>query len=254
MNFKEGDFVPAGQIIGQIDTDVMKMMLEQAEMRYKIAWDKANNETAGKAARKKWEVASIEARKTARLASSGSKSESDKMMANYTKEIAYLEMQKADDDRRTALTEAKLALAEKRQVEARIERHTLRSNFDGYVVEIKKKEQEYVQTGEEVVRLARMDKVWVQSVVSFQKLNAHELMNRKVTVTVPLARGESTTFEGVVKFVGLERQGPELMMVKAEVVNRPINGHWILHPEAEVQMTIHLNNDSASSPNPKINR
>ena len=240
MNFKAGDFVPAGKTIGQIDTVVMQMMLQQAEMKYEIAWQKANNEAASKRARKKWEVASIEARKIGNLALTGSKSDSDKRMADYTKDIAYLEMQEAGDAQRIALKEAKLALAEKRQVETRIERHAIKSNFDGYVVEIKKKEQEYVQTGEEVVRIARMDRVWVQTVVSFKDLNAHELMNRRVTVTVPLARGESTTFEGVVKFVGLERKGPVLLSVKAEVINRPINGHWVLHPEAEVQMTIHL--------------
>ena len=101
--------------------------------------------------------------------------------------------------------------------------------------------------GEEVVRLARMDRVFVQSTVNFKDLNAHEILNRKVTVTVPLARGESTTFEGKIKFVGLERSVPELLIVKAEVQNRPVNGHWILHPTAEVQMTIHLNEESSNS-------
>ena len=91
-----------------------------------------------------------------------------------------------------------------------------------------------------------MDRVWVQSVVDTKELNAHELMNKKVTVTIDLARGETAEFQGVVKFVGLERQGPELLMVKAEVSNRPINNHWILHPEAEVSMKIHLNDTSTS--------
>ncbi|MDG1875072.1 MAG: HlyD family efflux transporter periplasmic adaptor subunit [Mariniblastus sp.] len=241
LNYKEGDFIPAGQTIGVINDEVFQMMLEQAEMRYQIALDTADDETASLAARKKYQVASIEAQKTAKLAASGSKSPSDKLMADYTKEIALLEMRKADRERRKALAQAKLADAEKRQVQSKIARHTLKSDFDAYVVQIFKKEQEYVQTGEEVMRLARMDRLWVQSVVSYQDLNAYELKNRKVTITVPLARGESTTFEGVIKFVGLERQGPELMMVKAEVINRPINGHWVLHPEAEVQMTIHLN-------------
>ena len=92
-----------------------------------------------------------------------------------------------------------------------------------------------------------MDRVWVQSVVNTKELNAHELMNKKVTVTIDLARREIVECEGIVKFVGLERQGPELLMVKAEVTNRPINSHWILHPEAEVSMRIHLNDDSSSS-------
>ena len=188
-----------------------------------------------------------DSKKTDRLAGTGSKSASDKMMATYSKEIAYLELQKAEQDRKKALAEARLAQTEKRQVQSKIARHTLRSEFDGYVIEVKKHKQEYVQLGEEVLRLARMDRVWVQSVVDTKELNAHELMNKKVTVTINLARDETAQFEGVVKFVGLERQGPELLMVKAEVTNRPINSHWILHPEAEVSMKIHLNDDSSSS-------
>ena len=247
LNFKEGNFVAAGQIIAQINDENYQLELEQADMRYRIAKDTASDSTSTLAAKKKYQVASIEAKKTDRLHGTGSKSASEKMMATYSKEIAYLEMQKADNDRKKALAEAKLALAQKRQVQSRIERCKLRSEFDGYIIEVKKQKQEYVQLGEEVLRLARMDRVWVQSVVNTKELNAHELMNKKVTVTIDLARGETAEFEGIVKFVGLERQGPELLMVKAEVTNRPINSHWILHPEAEVSMRIHLNDDSSSS-------
>jgi len=228
MKFKEGDFVRAGQTIAQIDDENYRMIAEQADMKYRIALDTASDTTASLAAKKKYQVASIEAKKTERLAQNGSKSASEKMMANYSKEIAYLEMQKADQDRRKALAEAKLAQQEKQQVLQKIARHTLRSDFDAYVIEVKKHKQEYVQVGEEVMRLARMDRVWVQSVVNTKELNAHELMNKKVSVTIQLARNETAEFEGIVKFVGLERQGPELLMVKAEVTNRPINGHWIL--------------------------
>ena len=246
MNVKEGDFVPAGQTIALINDANYRMVLEQADTRYQIALDAANDTTSSMAAKKKFEVASIEAKKTARLAQNGSKSASEKMMANYSKEIAYLEMKKADNDRRKAFSEAKLAQKEKNQVLNTISRHTLKSDFDAYVIEIKKHKQEYVQQGEEVMRLARMDRVWVQSVVNTRELNAHELMNKKVTVTIDLARGETAEFEGIVKFVGLERQGPELLMVKAEVTNRPINSHWILHPEAEVSMKIHLRDEDGS--------
>lgn len=247
MNFKEGEFVPAGQTIARINDENYQMELEQADMRLQIAMDAASDSTATLAAKKKYQVATIEAKKTSRLAENGSKSASEKMMATYSKEIAYLELQKAEQDRRMALAEAKLAQAQKKQVQNIIARHTLKSDFDAYVVEIKKHKQEYVQQGEEVMRLARMDRVWVQSVVNTKELNAHELMNKQVTVTIDLARGETAEFQGTVKFVGLERQGPELLMVKAEVTNRPINSHWILHPEAEVSMKIHLNDNNPSS-------
>ena len=247
MNFKEGDFAPAGQLIAQINDENYQLLLEQAIIRAQIAVDAASDATSTLAAKKKYNVAKIEANKTARLARSGSKSESDKMMSTFNKEIAFSEMQAAENNAKNAFKEANLALSEKRSVEARIARHRMQCKFDAYVVEVLKHEQEYVQPGDDVLRLARMDRLWVQSVVDTKELNAHELKNRKVTVTIDMARDETAQFEGVIKVVGLERQGPGLLMVKAEVVNRPVNGHWILHPDAQVSMKIHLNDGTANS-------
>ena len=76
-------------------------------------------------------------------------------MANYTEELAQLEWLKAKNDQRMAFSEAQLALAEMKMTQARLERHVLKVDFDGYVVKLIKKPQEHVNIGDEVMQLAR---------------------------------------------------------------------------------------------------
>jgi hypothetical protein len=85
-----------------------------------------------------------------------------------------------------------------------------------------------------------MDRLWVQGVVSSAEWNSHELVNCPVTVKLNLARNETTTFEGRIVNVSLERQGSDQIWVRAEVENRPIKGHWVLQPNSTVDMTVHV--------------
>jgi HlyD family secretion protein len=245
LSVREGDLVPAGKIVGEIDDELYREMYKQAELRYKMALDVAQDGTAKLAAEKKERVASIEAEKIVRLAASGSKSDSEKLMAEYSQQLAQLEIIKAELEMKKAKGEAELELARMKEVEIRIGRHILQSDFDAYVIEIFKKPQEYVNVGEEVLRIARMDTLWVQGIVDTKLLNPYEAMNRPVTVTVQLARGETTTFEGKIVNVALERQSSQHYMVKAEIKNRPVEGHWVLQPFSEVLMRIHLDGSAA---------
>ena len=237
---KEGEFIPAGKVVGKIDDELYLRMMEQAEMRFNMAKELATDSTAIQAAEKKYRVAGIEAAKTKRLGQTGSKSDSEVMMAIYTKDIALLELEKAKREKDKAYAEARLEAARLAEVQTRIKRHVLQSSFDAYVVEIFKKPQEFVQSGEEVMRIARMDKLWVQGIVNISDLNPNEVVDRPVTVTVDLARGETTTFEGKIVYVALERQSLKSYMVKAEIQNRPSGGHWVLQPLSSVRMRIHL--------------
>jgi hypothetical protein len=136
-----------------------------------------------------------------------------------------------------------------REVSERIRRHEIiaPSSFEGHVIEILRNELEWVNAGEPVMRIGRMDRLWVQGVVDANVVNPHEIVNRPVTVTLRLARGETTDFQGKIVHVGLERESSDRFLVKAEVQNRPIEGHWVLQPNSTVTMRIHLGNKDANT-------
>ncbi len=243
---KEGDSIKAGMIVGRIDNELTLRMSDQAKVRYNMALESSKDTTGIRAAEKKYQVAGIEAAKTQRLALSGSKSDSDRMMAVYTKEISAIEREKAVREQQQAMGEKLLAAAQFLEAQTRLKQHIIRCDYNASVIQIFKKPQEYVQPGEEVMRVARMDRLWVQGTISIADQNPSDVMNRPVTITATLAHNETVTFEGKITNVSLEAQGLTRYLVKAEVENRPDGDHWVLHPMSRVDMRIHLDGDNTT--------
>ena len=239
INVQEGQFITAGTIVGQIDDSLPHYELDRAKLRYQNAFQAAKDTTSILAAKKEYELAYNIYKKNKRLRSTGSRSESEVMESRFQSEIASLKLDKANNDREMAFGEAKVELAGMDSVKQRIARHTLRSNYDAYVVDIIKKPQEYVNIGDDVMRLARMDQMWVQASLNAKSLNAADAENRPVTVTLKTANGEET-FEGKIDQVSLENVSAEEYQVKIKVQNRREGNSWMLRPFSQVSMVIHM--------------
>lgn len=259
---KEGDAVPAGKTVGQIDDQLFKSMLDQARLKHAIADQKANDNTSLIAAKNEIALAQVEYDRTKKLASTGSKSQSEYEKARFSLRLAMLKEVAAQNEKDSANGELQIEGSRMREVGERIRRHEIvaPSSFEGHVIEILRDELEWVNAGEPVMRIGRMDRLWVQGVVDASVVNPHEIVNRPVTVTLQLARGETTDFQGKIVHVGLERESSGRFLVKAEVQNRPIEGHWVLQPNSTVTMRIHLGSKDAntaafgSEPSPIQNR
>ena len=198
------------------------------------------------AAQKEYDLARSVYQKNKRLNSSGSRSESEVKESRFQRDIAMLKLDKANNDRQMAFGEAKVELAGMSSVKQRISRHTLRSNYNAYVVDIYKKPQEYVNIGDEVMRLARMDQMWVQASLNATTLNAADAENRPVTVTLQTANGKET-FEGKIDQVSLEYVSAEEYQVKIKVQNRREGNSWLLRPFSQVSMVIHMDRNAITN-------
>jgi multidrug efflux pump subunit AcrA (membrane-fusion protein) len=241
MLVKEGQAFQKGQGIAQIDDQLYRQLRRQAQMQVAMAQKRATDRTSIRAAKYKVKLATVEAEKARNLFAKAAKSESEYRRARYSQRVAQEELIAAENELQMAASEAQLEQAKLEEVETRIGRHAIRTNFNGYVIEKFRDAGEWVQAGEKVLRVARMDRLYVQGVISGVEYNPFEIANKPVTVTMKLARGETTTFEGTIASVGLEKQGTgDLFMVKAEVNNRSKDGAWILLPGGNVKMRIHL--------------
>ena len=245
INVQEGQFITAGTIVGQIDDSLPHFELERAKMRYQNAFQAAKDTSNVAAAQKEYELARSVYEKNRRLMNKGSRSESEVKESRFRQEIAKLKEEKAVNDRQMAFGEAKVELAGMDSVKQRIARHTLRSDYNAYVVEIYKKPQEYVNIGDDVMRLARMDQMWVQANVEARVLSAADAENRPVTVTLQTANGQET-FEGKIDQVSLEYITASQYQVKIKVQNRKDGNSWMLRPFSSVSMVIHMDRDPIS--------
>ena len=247
LTIKEGQSFRKNQPIATIDDELYRKLLQQAQMQRDMDMKRASDATAIRAARYKLKLASTEAAKSRKLLSKGSTSESEYKRARYSEQVAQEELVAAENEREMAGHEARLEEARVEEARVRIRRHSIRTEFDGYVIKKFRDAGEWVQAGEKVLRVARMDRLYVQGNISSKKLNPFEVSDKPVTVTLQLARGKETTFEGKIVSIGLEKQGSDLFMVKAEVANRPQEGFWTLLPGSQVKMRIHLDGNSNKS-------
>ena len=240
LNVKEGDAVQAGQVIGQIDNELILSMDKQAQLKLANAEQKSLDATSLMAAENEIGLKRAAYSRIKELAQTGSKSPSELEMAMFELKLAMLKKTAAEKAIEVAKGEYQIEMAILQEAKIHLRRHALSVNFNGYVIEIFKHPQEWVAAGEKVFRVARLDQVHVSGVVDTIVVNPHELMNRPVTVVAQLARGATETFQGKIVSIGMERMSGSRINVKAEVENRTIEGQWVLHFESTVTMQVHL--------------
>jgi multidrug resistance efflux pump len=239
---REGKLVKLGEPLAQINDQMPKRALEEATLKHQIATEKANDVTDIDSAEKKLALATSELERNATLRPRGSVTEFEYQRTRYTRDIANLEFIAATRDKRLAAVEAQTEMVKVNAANDSIARHLLTSPFDGNVLEVRKHAGEWVNAGETVLRVARMDKLRAIGSVDALTYDPHEVDGKRITVTVQLAHERVVELPGRIVYASLERRlgtGTDYE-VWAEVDNQMENGHWLLQADAKVTMRIFL--------------
>ena len=101
-----------------------------------------------------------------------------------------LAIEKANLDRKVAGEEAKVAKAEVEAAKVMVDRHKVLSPMAGVVVDVRAHKGEAVQPTQAVIRVVKLDSLWVEGNVPAAKFARSELDGRDVTVDVVITRGE----------------------------------------------------------------
>jgi multidrug resistance efflux pump len=148
--------------------------------------------------------------------------------------------EKARKEQEIAKYEAHMKKAELELAELAIQRRNIVAPFDGVVEEMSRKQDEWVNPGDSILRLFRMDLMQVEGAVDQTKYDPHELQGCKVTVEVQMARGRKEIVEGQITKVSSVIRGDGFYNVRAEVANKQEHGGWMLRDGLPATMTIHL--------------
>ena len=124
--------------------------------------------------------------------------------------------------------------------EENIERRKIVAPFDGVVVDVLRQRGEWVDTGEPVLRLIRLDRVRVEGFFDASQFNPEEVSGRPVTVEIERARGQRVRLPGTVVFISPLVQAGNKYRVRVEVENHQHEGHWLLGPGMTASMVIHI--------------
>ncbi len=238
---REGAAIQHGQQVAQIDDRLAVLRLETARTELESANHKASNDVDIRAANNALALANREKRRNQQLYSRKSvpKAEYDRSVLQVKQ--AALQVEQAKRDFESAMKEAQVETYNVQAASQSIDHHKLLSPLNGVVMELHKQVGEWVNAGDNVMRVARMDRLYVQGLLDSSLYNPHEVEGKRVTVSIPVARNETLQFEGRIVFVSLEKYNAKSYVVRAEVENRQQNGRWLLMAnEDEALMRIHF--------------
>ena len=238
----EGDQVTAGALLAQMDDGQPKVHRKAAYGDYMAAKQHAENDINVRFSKAAYEVALSEWQKADEAARKvkGSFSEVELDNKRLSAQKAKLQIEQSEVDQKVARFTAETKAAEVENADETIQRRQIKSPIDGLVVSINRHTGEWLQAGEPVLRVVRMDRLWVEGWVNSAEFGPDEISNKPAQIDVELAKGKHAKFTGKIVFVSpLVEAGGEYR-IKAEVENRRDNGEWVLRPGHTANMTIQL--------------
>lgn len=233
---REGQMVAEGELLAQIDETEAQLTKERAAIELEIALKEAANESAVRFAEKTLEMAEAEARRAGdaveRFRKSVSQTELDQLQRAV--ERGGLEIEQARHDLEVARLKSRLKENELKAAERNLERRRIVAPIAGVVVEIKGRRGEWVEPGETVARIVRLDTLRAEGFAGAREVNTHST-GAPVTLTIDLPGQPRAEFAGELAFVS-----PEIdpvngqVRVWAQVVNREL----LLRPGLRATMVI----------------
>lgn len=238
VEVREGDRVESGQLLAGLEDDDAQLARQQAELELEIARIKAQDESPIRSAEQSLTLARAElarARESIkRFANSISQSELDRM------QLAEVEAQT-----RLAHLQSELGIARatyqlrQKQLDGatlQVEKRRIVSPIDGMVAEVYRRRGEWVEEGDRVLRIVRLDMLRAEGFLELRHLRP-ELLGAEVSIDVTLPDGRMVKKNGKITFIH-----PEIDPVNQQVrVWADVeNDDWSLQPGMAAQMRVQL--------------
>jgi multidrug resistance efflux pump len=248
LSVQEGEQVRAGQVIGQIDPKEAELQKKSAEAAYRSAYEKWLDDIEHRYAKAQAAVAkaTYELNLESNRLSKGAVTQVELNEKKLELDRAELGIEKALHDKKLANLDAMTKRAELEAAELGLHRRVVTAPFDGIVEEIKRHQEEWVQPGDAILTLLRMDTMHVEGAIEQNKYDPHEVQGCDVNVEVELARGRKATFRGRIIRVSSSVGGDDVYNVRAEIANQLEQGNWLLRDGMRAVMTIQLGTGRAA--------
>lgn len=240
VKVREGSEINEGHLVAQVNDSKVQMARKVAEAEHKVALAEAESDISVRysksaaAVAKQDYVVHLEANK--RVPGSTPDTEMQKLRLQWEK--GNLEIEKAELEQKVAALTAESKAASVDAADDDIHRRKVLAPLDGIVAEVFKHRGEWVNPGDRVVQLLRMNKLRVEGNLNIAKVSPTEVVGRPVRVIATLTNGRKEEFQGEIVFVDLRVLQGDECRVKAEVENRQENGAWLLLPGSTVEMRI----------------
>jgi multidrug efflux pump subunit AcrA (membrane-fusion protein) len=233
---KEGDAVTEGQLLVEMDTTTAMLELQAANTALEAALAKADDPS---------EIEYAQASLDLAIAELDSKLGINKERRNVVSESEIRKLRfaqtKAEKGLQAAMTARdiahKTALVEKTKVavaEHKLKRLKILSPLTGVVSNVYAQKGAWVNAGDPVAQVTRMDRLRVDFRVDTHQFNPSELVGRAMTIDLQLANGQTASFPGTITVVSPIAQ-KNSYFAQCEIENRQDKGEWLLRPGLSVE-------------------
>jgi multidrug efflux pump subunit AcrA (membrane-fusion protein) len=237
----EGQLVAQDTELAQIDDVIPKLQKRVATYKLNVAKEQARDDIDRQFAEASAKVAKAEfdqgVEANTIVAHTVPRAELRRRLLEWHK--MELSVDKAKKDLRVNALQADVAQGELDAAEAMIKRRKLVAPFDAIVVELTKHRGEWVQAGEPVMRLVRIDRLRVDGMLEAKNHHQADIVGRPVEVVVTLPDNRKETFTGAIEYVKPMVEG-ERFQVRAKIQNRKLSSGWAVYPGMNAEMTILL--------------
>lgn len=244
LNVTTGQPIGAGDAIARLDDRALKIRSRAAQLRLSSAQEQIGDDVELRYAQtaRAEAMAELNASRAIHNEASGAVPLSNLRRLQLAVERAELEITRAQKAAKQAQIEVDLRAADVAILDDTMRRYALSSPISGVVLQVFKQRGEWVASGETVVRLARLDRLQVQALMSSDQCSPNECLNQPVSVswTDPIS-GQKLYLRGRVTSVQPQRLAGGRYRIQAEIVNdRTADGKsWLLHPGTEIEMVVY---------------
>jgi multidrug efflux pump subunit AcrA (membrane-fusion protein) len=239
---REGASVTKGYVLAQIDDTQSQIRRSAALAEKQSAEAQAKDDIGVRFSVAAADVAQADVKmakdSNAKVPGSVAIAEINQRELAFTK--AKLQIEKSQLEQKVAGYTVLAKDAEVQNAENDIMRRKIISPVEGEVVAVLKHVGEWVQPGETVLKLVRLDRLRIEGDLEAKDFDPQQINNRPVKVEVELARGRKLTVDGKIVFVSPLVEVGGRYVVWAEVDNQKEGGQWLLRPGLNAEMTIQL--------------
>jgi multidrug efflux pump subunit AcrA (membrane-fusion protein) len=241
----EGEFVGQGQLLATIDDRQPKLDKMAAELEREAALVKASDDIEVRFSQAAFAVAGADLDRALAIdrQTPGGVTQQEIQKLRLAKHRDELQIERSKLEMRIARMNADVHQAGVKSSDDAVARRQIVSPIDGLVVTLFHERGEWVNAGESVLQVVRIDRLRVEGFIIATEYRPDELANRPVIVDVQLAGERRERFAGQVVFISPLVQAGNKYRVRAEVENRTENGHPLLRPGMTAAMTIQLAGD-----------
>ncbi len=240
IDIVEGEFVSAGQLLATIDDRQPKLAKVAAELERDAALTKAEDDIEVRFSEAALAVAAADLQRALAIEakSPGGVAEQEIQKLRLAKHRDELQIDRSKLEMRVAKMNADVHQASVQAADDAVARRQIVSPIDGVVVTLFHERGEWVNAGEAVLQVIRIDRLRVEGFLSASEHAPEDVAGRPVSVDVPLAGNRTARFAGQVVYISPIVQAGGKYRVRAEVANKSEHGHPILRPGMAATMTI----------------